>query len=336
MRESSGCADCRGVTSAKISDVMKRTPFLLTFAALALLPLAAHAQTIHPDFAGSYSLVSLGTPAGVPGPFGGLTLQAGDPNALLIGGAANGAGGVVARIGLTRENVGGLQRISGFTGTASTYSTAPNIDGGLTYAPNGSLLYTGYSNNIIGEIKPGSTTPDRITTLTGVGGSVGSLLFVPGGAPGAGRLKVLSYSANTWYDLPFAVDGSGLYTFGTPTTSVALGGGLEGAVYVPGGSPLFANPAVLVSEYGNGQIVAYDVDANGDPIASTRRLFVTGLSGAEGAYIDASTGDFLFSTFGGSNQVISVRGFAAVPEPASMAALGLGLAVLASRRRRRA
>jgi hypothetical protein len=36
---------------------------------------------------------------------------------------------------------------------------------------------------------------------------------------------------------------------------------------------------------------------------------VTGLVGAEGAWIDPLTGDFLFSTFGGSNRVIKVSGF---------------------------
>lgn len=38
---------------------------------------------------------------------------------------------------------------------------------------------------------------------------------------------------------------------------------------------------------------------------------MTGLSGAEGAAIDPLTGDFLFSTFGGGDRVIVVRGFAA-------------------------
>jgi hypothetical protein len=39
--------------------------------------------------------------------------------------------------------------------------------------------------------------------------------------------------------------------------------------------------------------------------------FIKGLSGAEGAFIDPLTGDFLFSTFGSSNQVIRVSGFIA-------------------------
>jgi hypothetical protein len=56
-------------------------------------------------------------------------------------------------------------------------------------------------------------------------------------------------------------------------------------------------------------VTAFEVDANGDPRPDTRTVFVDGLSGAEGAVIDPVTGDFLFSTFGGSNRVIRVQGF---------------------------
>ena len=45
-------------------------------------------------------------------------------------------------------------------------------------------------------------------------------------------------------------------------------------------------------------------------MVATRRDFVTGLDGAEGAFVDPVTGDFLFSTYGGGNRVIVVRGFA--------------------------
>jgi hypothetical protein len=67
---------------------------------------------------------------------------------------------------------------------------------------------------------------------------------------------------------------------------------------------------MIVSEYSAGQVSIFDLDANGDPIIASRRLFITQLTGAEGANIDPVTGDFLFSTFGGGNQIVVVRGFA--------------------------
>ncbi len=164
--------------------------------------------------------------------------------------------------------------------------------------------------------------------------SVGSILFAPGSTAVSGNLKVLSYDQSVWYTLPYTQNANGLYDFGAETNPIQLSGGLEGAVYVPAGSALFPQPSVLVSEHGTGNVVAYTLDANGDPVAGSRQVFISDLSGAEGAFIDPSTGDFLFSTFGGGNQVISVRGFQAVPEPGSWAALGLGaLAVLRRRRR---
>ena len=97
---------------------------------------------------------------------------------------------------------------------------------------------------------------------------------------------------------------------------MSLSGGVEGIVYVPPGSPDFVDhDAVLLSEYQAGKVSTYELDAAGNPEPLTRREFLTELTGAEGATIDPVSGDFLFSTFGGANKVIAVRGFA--PTPAS-------------------
>lgn len=292
----------------------------------------SQAQTIDPYYSGSYSFVDLGPAPDVPANYGGVCLSPNSNDELLLGGAANGSNGAIYNVGVHRSMIDGKMRIDGFQNTTSLFSSATNIDGGLLVAPNGNVMFTGYSNNIIGEIKPGSTTPDRITTLP-FGNSVGSLMFVPAGSPGAGRLKILSYNQSIWYDVPFALDSDGLYTFGTPTTQVQLSGGLEGVVYVPSGSDLFPNASILVAEYGTGNIVSYEVDSNGDPVVSSRRIFVSGLSGAEGSMIDPTTGDFIFSTYGGGNHLVSVRGFASVPEPMSLSLLGMGAFALFRRRR---
>ena len=70
---------------------------------------------------------------------------------------------------------------------------------------------------------------------------------------------------------------------------------------------------MLVSEYSAGKIGAYDLDGQSNPVPATRKDFVTGLSGAEGALLDPFSGDFLFSTFGGESRIIAVRGFGPPP-----------------------
>jgi hypothetical protein len=67
---------------------------------------------------------------------------------------------------------------------------------------------------------------------------------------------------------------------------------------------------VLISAYSLSKVVAFEMDPDGLPITSTARDRVIGLSGAEGAWIDPVTGNFLFSTFGGTNRVVRVSGFA--------------------------
>ena len=110
-------------------------------------------------------------------------------------------------------------------------------------------------------------------------------------------------------------DGAGTYDLANVRRDPGLEavGGPEGFVYVPSGSPQFTGPSLLVSEYGVDEIAAYQVDGNGDPVVATRREFITGLDGAEGALLDPVTGDYLFSTFGGGSRVIVVRGFRAPP-----------------------
>lgn len=63
-------------------------------------------------------------------------------------------------------------------------------------------------------------------------------------------------------------------------------------------------------------------------------MFLSNLTGAEGAAIDPVTGDFMFSTFGGGSRVVVVSGFAApVPELSSWLFFLIGGVALASQRR---
>jgi hypothetical protein len=281
--------------------------------ALALVPAAgASAQDLIAPFDGSYTVHDIGTPPGVPNQLGGLTLKAGTTDRLLIGGAANDAAGALYEIGLVRDGAG---HIVGFSGSATRYADAAYNDGGVTYGPGGVLFLARWPQNELGQIGPGGTTKVIPLTPFGVASSLASLMFVPPGQPGAGSLKMASYRGGEWYDADVVPDGSGTYDLANVTNVIdsTLDGGPEGFVYVPNGSPQFSGPSLLVSEYGVDQIAAYQVNANGDPIVASRRQFITGLDGAEGALLDPVTGDFLFSTFGGGSRVIVVRGFRAPP-----------------------
>jgi hypothetical protein len=246
----------------------------------------------------------------------------GDPNTLLIGGFANTASGAIYSIDLVRDSEG---HITGFSGSASLYAEGEYNDGGVQYGPGGVLFLARWPSNELGQNAAGSTTTDKIISMgdLGVSSSLAGLSFVPSGLPGAGQLKIVTWSGGDWYTLDITPDGGGTYDATSATYHDTLPGGPEGIAYVPLGSPVFESvPSVLIAEYSAGVISAYEVDSNGDPILATRQEFLTELTGAEGAFIDPLTGDFLFSTFGGGDRIVVVSGFMApVPEPSSIALL---------------
>ncbi len=295
--------------------------FVTVLVALSLVGGAARAQTVDPIFAGSYSLTDLGPVPDVPTNYGGLTIKHDDPGTLLIGGAANQIGGMIYRIGVTRVQ----GHITGFVGTATVFCEGPYNDGGVTYIPdfiNGPddvLFLSGWPQNLLHQVKPGSAVINKVIDLNafGVGFSNASNNFVPASHPGAGRFKLCSWSGGQWYDASVVPDGAGTYDLAnvTEVPGSLLSGGPEGFTYVPIGSPLFPNPSLVVSEYSGGSVGVYEVNGTGDPILGTRRTFVSGLAGAEGAFIDPISGDFLFSTFSGGNHVVVVRGFASTCYP---------------------
>lgn len=276
--------------------------------------LGTNAQILSPEFvAAGYALTDLGTITDLPTPYGGLTIKADEPNTLYIGGGANASSGAIYTVPLLRDPV--TQSITGFAGPATFHANAPNIDGGLSFTPEGTLMFTQYtpfSHNSIGQILADNSYVTTQLTSLGIAASVGSHAFVPAGYPGAGGLIIASYNGNVAYRVPFTVDAAGQYSFASPTASVDVlnsATGPEGIAYVPFGSAGFFAPSMVVSAYGMNKVVVFEIDPNGLPITATVRDMVTGLVGAEGAWIDPLTGDFLFSTFGGSNRVIKVSGF---------------------------
>lgn len=299
----------------------------------------ANAQTVAPPFNGVYSIVDLGPATGVPSNYGGLAIKSTDPNKMLIGGAANTANGALYEIGLIRDIDGHITSFAP-AGAVRVIDAAYN-DGGIDYGPGSVLFLARWPVGELGQTKPGSIITDKVVDLDAppltVNGSPGGLTFVPANHPGAGQLKLVTWAGGNWYTLGYALDGTGTYNITSSTLELTIAGGPEGIAYIPIGSPLFPQPSVLVSEYSAGMIGVYQTDANGDPVLASRQDFITGLTGAEGAFIDPITGDYLFSTFGGGNHVIVVRGFI-IPEPAtwSLGALGVLLISIVHSRRSRA
>lgn len=266
---------------------------------------------VDPTFSANYAVTEIPAPAGLPSPFGGLTIRATNTNEILIGGSANSSAGAIYRVPVVRD---AQDHIVGVAGEATKYADAPNIDGGLLVAPNGALVFTRYSNNELGFIAPAGTTMAKSVPLgappLNVPSSVGGLAIVPPGFPGAGTWKSVSWSGGQWYELALTPDGSGLYDVTTATSRTTIVGGPEGIAYVPLGSPGFAVPSVIISEYSNGQVTTYELDANGDPDPTTRRVMIGDLVHAEGAALDPVTNDLVFSTYGGGDRIMVVRGFA--------------------------
>ncbi|MFO0873375.1 MAG: hypothetical protein U0575_05330 [Phycisphaerales bacterium] len=273
----------------------------------------AHAQSLGPDFKDHYTITDLGSVPGVTPSYGGLLFAPGDTSVLLIGGAAHLTSAAIDAILVLR---GPDSHVTGFASKGAVFfQAAPGvsggIDGGLDVGPDCTSFYTTYPDNHIGQLESSSVNPDRLVDLSplGVAGSTGALRFVPPGFPGAGRLKIVSRDSSRWYDATVSPDGNGTFDIAVSPTFVQLAGGLEGIVYVGAVNPGFGGDSVLVVNSDLGQVTAYLIDANGDPMPDSQSVFITGLAGAQGAAVDPVTGDVLFSTFGGGNRVIRVSGF---------------------------
>jgi hypothetical protein len=311
--------------------VLKKVSMVTAGAAFITLAVGGKAQAaaLAPSFSSFYSITDLGPVPELPETYAGITFKAGDSNTLLIGGLANTLDSGIYAVKVTRDSD---DQIIGF-GTASLFANAPGIgeggvDASIAYSPNTDVLfYTSYPDNSIGQIKQGSTGPDKQIALNafGIPASTGGLNFVPKGFPGAGRLKFTSYTANLFYDTTIIPDEAGTYDIAEPSKSIQLSGGLDSFNYIKAENPGFSRDSLLLLEYDAGKIAAYAIDANGDPIAATRQDFVTDITNPIGSTIDPVTGDLLLSSQS-LNKVFVVRGFTpptSVPEPQTVSVTGL-------------
>jgi hypothetical protein len=290
--------------------------------------------TVVSPFNTDYSISTVGTSAGLPVPYAGLVFKSSDSDIILVGGNGNSPTlGALYEVPVVR----GVGDHITSVGAATNVISVPNIDGGVAYHPSGVLFCTGYPSNVIHQFKPGATSPSKTVNLTplGVTASVGSLGFIPPGYPGAGKLMVVSWMSGNTFFLNMTADGTGTYNLTFGAAGPTLIGGPEGYIYVPLGSDQFPNPSILVTEYSGGRVSAYELDAVGFPIISSIRPMVTGLTNAEGASIDPLTGDYIFTTFGGSDQFYVLTGGFVPPPPiivdSSGGVVGAGAATVSKR-----
>jgi hypothetical protein len=285
-----------------------------TVAAVPAKPCAMDGITMTPPFDDDYTCWNLGPVPDVPLNWGGIQVHPEDADVLLVGGDSNEANGRFYGVRLARD---AQCHVIGFRDEPPIdFSAGEYNDGNIEYHPSSDVLfYTRWPVNELGQILPGSAVTDRVIDLYGVGVaySLAGLSFVPAGFPGAGRFKMVSWPDGQWYDAPLAPDGNGTHDVVSAKHVLTLPGGPEGVAYIHPGNAEFPTHSMLVADWSVGTISAYESDGQGDPILASRRQFVGGLDGAEGALVDPSSGDFLFGTWGGDNVLIAIHGFKAPP-----------------------
>lgn len=224
---------------------------------LSLLIASGYSQTLTEEFVDNgYSLSNLGSAPDVPGSFGGLTIRPEEPNTLYLGGAANSAGAALYAVDLVRDPETGT--ITGFSGTATVFADTPNIDGGVTFTESGTLLFTQYNQNNLGQILPDDTYISTDLSQYGIASSVGSLGFVPDDFSGAGNLIFASFNGSSLFNVPYSISEDGEYLLSNQTGSVSVSTtapGPEGIAYVPLASVGFPNPSIVISSFSGGKVV---------------------------------------------------------------------------------
>jgi len=279
-------------------------------------PCEAVGIVMEPPFDQDYTCWNLGPVPGVPLNWGGINVHPSDPDVLIIGGDSNEAIGRFYGVRVARDS---YCHVIGFADEPVVDAMAGEYnDGNIEYHPESDvLLYTRWPVNELGQIKPGSMVTDKVVPLGGIGVaySLAGLSFVPWDFPGAGGFKMVSWPDGQWYRAMLAVDASGTYDVTNVEYVLTLPGGPEGVAYIHPGNPGFDTYSMLISDWTVGRISAYETDSTGDPVLPSRRLFVQGLDGAEGAFVDRESGDFLFATWGGDNVLIAIHGFSPPPPP---------------------
>ncbi len=285
---------------------------------------AGDSATIAPEFAPAYHAFDLGTIPGIPAPLGGCVIETGDANTLLVAGRSEQSDGAIYSVKVKRD---ACKHIVGFEGTATKLIDAPFVDASLVFGPNGTLIFPMWNADEDPHAWPGklaqktatSRTHTVIANVKQLGNTrdqgPGGLGFVPPGLAAEGELRAISQPEGDVLHVGYETTSDGIRVTSVEARPTHLEGWPGGFAYVPAGSPGFAKPSMMVAEWNANVVSTYEVDEQGDPIVSTRKLFFDEFTRPWGAYFDAITGDYLFLTWGGKeDRVFVVQGFA-VPPP---------------------
>ncbi len=266
---------------------------------------------IQPIYASGYVACALGNFKGLPSSIGAITFKEGDPNTLLVATYSDSAPAMIYSVSVLRN---ADNHITGLNTSGTFFATAPYADAGLAYGPGNILFYSRWPVNEIGEIKPGNASTDKAIALSafGVPSPVTGLNFVPAGFAQAGELKFFTPQTGDWYAAALSPEADGTYSIASVTKKATTQKYSRTFTYVPASSPQLADySSMLVSEYYDGTINAYTLDSESNPVPTSRKAFLSGLSYVKGSTFDPLTNDLILA--GPGTRVTAVRGFGTQP-----------------------
>jgi hypothetical protein len=278
------------------------------------------------------SILDLGLADGVVLPYGGLCFKPGDPDTLLLAQQADSSACDIVSLSTLRDGLGHVVGFGAPAFFANAFGLAGGgLDGGLVVGPQDVLFYATFPDNTLGQIKPGSSEPDRLIDLSelGVEGTTGGVVVVPPQFEASGNLRLVGFAPGRWHRAHATPDGAGTFDVSVQSSTIELGGGPTSMLYVPATEQAFIDAYgyssphgyLLISKWSAGRIDSYFADEHGDPIISSELPFLENIDGAIGMTFDPISGDLVISTFQLSDRLVRVSGFAP-PRPPCPADLG--------------
>ncbi|MGB5694764.1 MAG: hypothetical protein WBM46_03850 [Polyangiales bacterium] len=302
---------------------------LLPIVTAALLP-ASLAGALELEDADRFEVVNTwsGASVGVPGRLGAMMFSQ-DGNTLYVVGNAEGSDSAVYAVIVRRDAATNKVTDLGPAETTTMLfaGSLVGLDTGLEIGPDGTLFYTYWDANHIGE-RPGGFGGDETLydmATVGVPTSVAGLTFSPHSQDpnsGFGQMQVSSWQGDNIYNIPLMPAGAGLFEPGTAVLFVGLPQQGTGAIqYVPSG--LFEGDLMYVN-WDFGEIRVLEIDAatglpidadSGEPTLGTtnpvdqRFAYDMGV-GPWGLEFDRASGDFFVATYEGepTNSIIQFSG----------------------------